>query len=88
MKKKRFNELLQKNGFRSIHMFAKAGGMDAPNLYTNLNGKSTLGITRAFLYANTLGVPIDEILEIFWPEQMRANREACVSNKEHTANEL
>ena len=84
MKRNEFIKLLHNNGFSSINRFAKACGMDAPNVYSNLSDRCSLGINRAFLYANTLGVPVDRILEIFLPDQMEANRTSYMRNSKQS----
>ena len=80
MEKDRFIALIKERGFENIHQFSKACGVESANIYTNLSGRNTMGIKRAFLYADTLGVSIDEILKIFLPEQMENNRRVCNSS--------
>ncbi len=72
----KFEALLMKQGFKSINSFANACGISTPNVHTNLTGKYALSVDRAFVYANTLGVCVEDIFEIFYAEQIKANREA------------
>lgn len=72
--KEKFYELMKAQGFVSLRQFAKATGIQVGNVYSNLCGRWKLSIDRAFIYATTLGVPIDTILEIFYEEEMEENR--------------
>ena len=73
MIKEKFYELLKKRGFESLRAFARASGVGVGNIYSNLNGTFRLSIDRAFTFANTLGVPIDTILAIFYHDEMVKN---------------
>lgn len=74
--KEKFMELLEKRGFKNIHRFSKACGMESSNLYTNLREDFKISIDRAFIYANALGVPIQDVLEVFRGDDMDKNRKA------------
>lgn len=70
MYKEKFYTLMKECGFASLHKFCKASGIAPGNIHSNLRGHETLSIKRAFRIAKTLCVPIDAILEIFYPEEM------------------
>lgn len=74
--KKRFMALLKKQGFRSINQFAIACGMPSGNVHLNLSGVYAVTVERAFRYANTLGVPVDEVLDAFYHKEMVNNERA------------
>lgn len=78
--KKRFEALIKKQGFRSLYQVSKISGIAQGNMYSNFNG-SKVSLDRAFIYANTLGVPITDVLEIFCKEDMKKNREAIKKHK-------
>ena len=71
-KKERFYELIKERGFNSFREFCRAAGVGPGNAYSNLADTFELSIGRAFVYAGILQVPIDTILEIFYPDEMRA----------------
>lgn len=75
-----FYTLIKARGFKSFREFAKATGIEVSNIHSNLTGQFTLSIQRAFIIANTLKVPIDDILSIFYPEEMRENQDAVVDS--------
>ena len=72
MIKEQFYTLIREKGFKSFREFCKAAGVGPGNAYTNLNGTFALSIDRAFVYAGVLKVPVDTILAIFYPEEMKA----------------
>lgn len=74
--KKRFMALLKRQGFRSINQFAVACGMPSGNVHLNLSGVYAVTVERAFRYANILGVPVDEVLDAFYHNDMKANEVA------------
>lgn len=83
--KKRFMALLKKQGFRSINQFAIACGMPSGNVHLNLSGVYAVTVDRAFRYANTLGVPIDEVLDAFYHDAMKENAVAIRKFKKPVA---
>ena len=69
-----FYELIKSKGYKSFRDFCKAVNIAPGNLHTNVKGLFELSMDRAFLIANTLEVPIDTILDIFYAEKMRENK--------------
>ena len=84
--KEKFVDLIKERGFTSINSFGKACGVDTPNIYTNMNGKFKLSVDRAFVYANTLGVPVSDVLEVFYSEKFKENEEIVRNYKIPVAN--
>lgn len=80
-KKKKFLELLRSRGYKSLYKFAQACGMSSNNMYTQFNDECDISLERAFRYANALGVPVSDVLEIFRPEEMKANKKAIAEYK-------
>ena len=72
-----FNILLLKHGYPSILAFCKEAGIDRANLGSNIKGRFKLSVDRAFKIANALGVPITEVLELFYPDEMEENNACC-----------
>lgn len=70
MIKEQFYALMKACGFKSLREFARASKIGVGNIHSNLTGKYKLSIDRAFIFAETLDVSIDDILWIFYPEEM------------------
>lgn len=75
-KKDKFVKLLQSRGYKNIHRFAIACGVEGANVYSNLNGTFDLSMQRAFVYANKLGVPLMDVVNLFYPQWEEENRSA------------
>ena len=67
-------ELISSAGYTSVRQFCDDVGVDQSNLYTNLDGKWKMSLKRMFKIANHLGVPILEIIDIFYPEELAENQ--------------
>ena len=76
---------IKRQGFRSLNNFATKAGIVTSNLYTNLRGDFRISLESAFQIANTLGVPIIDVLEIFCKEDMTKNRETVRSHNVSSA---
>lgn len=76
--KEEFYNLMKSQGFVSLRQFARETGIPVGNVYSNLSGRWKLSIERAFIYATTLGVPIDDVLEIFYEKEMLENNKAVI----------
>ena len=75
IKKELFYGMMYDAGFKSLREFSKACGIEAGNICNNLNGRYDISIERMFVLAKTLRVPIDAILEVFYSEELEANKE-------------
>lgn len=76
--KERFDKLLHKQGYASLYAFCKENDIDYGNMNRRVNGlKQKIEITFAFKLANILEVPIDTIIEIFYPEEYKHNKTLC-----------
>ena len=84
MKKKRtvniemFRECLTEKGFTSISAFARACGLDPANVCNSLHGNTGVSMDALFLYANTLHVSIDRMINIFYYDNYMLNKAECV----------
>lgn len=70
--KEQFYTLMRSKGFESLRGFARACDIEVGNVHSNLSGKYKLSIERAFTFAVVLKVPIDTILAIFYPDEMKS----------------
>ena len=73
--KEKLVELIRSAGYESIKQFCKDVNLDQSNLYTNLEGTWKMSLKRMFKIANKLEVPIDSIIELFYPNELAENRE-------------
>ncbi len=72
--KETFYKMIENAGFKGLRDFGRATGIQAGNILPNLKGRD-LSIQRLFIYANTLKVPVTDVLRVFYPEEMRVNRD-------------
>lgn len=70
--KEQFYTLIKSKGFKSFREFCRAAEIGPGNAYTNIDGTFKLSMDRAFTFARVLEVPIDTILAIFYPDEMKA----------------
>lgn len=76
--KEKFYELIAEAGFKGLRDFSRHCGISAGNIHSNLSGRYKLSIERAFIYADTLKVPIMDIIMLFYPEEVHKNNDlAC-----------
>ena len=61
-------------GFNNLRCLSEACGVNEANLYTNLRGTYNMSMKRMFAIAKAVRRPIDEIIEIFYPEEINENR--------------
>ena len=71
--KEEFYKLVKDKGYASFRAFCEDVNIAPGNLHSNLTGRFELSINRAFTLANKLEVPIDSILDIFYPDKMKEN---------------
>lgn len=72
--KDELEKLVKEKGYASLNAFCVENGLNTANVYTNLRSTWGLSIKRAFAIANGLGVPVEQILEMFYKEQFKENR--------------
>ena len=74
-RREKFNELLDKHGYRSLNQFCIENKLQQTNFNKRLKNETIrVDIDNLFLMANLLHEPIEEILNIFYPEEMAENR--------------
>lgn len=72
--KEKLLKLAEAAGYENIRQLSKDAGIDCSNLYSNLDGTWKMSIKRMFKVANILGVSINQIIEIFYPEEYAENQ--------------
>ena len=72
------SEWIHDAGYKNVRQFCKDVGIDQSNLYSNLNGKWGMSIKRMFKIANSLKVPIADVIELFYPDDYYENKMVCM----------
>ena len=72
--KEKLWKLIENAGYANYRQFCMDAGLDCSNLYTNLDGTFKMSLKRMFKIANLLGVSILEIIDIFYPEELKENQ--------------
>lgn len=75
-RKEKFSEVLQKHGYSSINNFCVENKL----LQTNVNKKvkdesCNVSLTTLFQWANILHEPVETLIEIFYVEALKENRD-------------
>lgn len=75
-RREKFNEVLKKHGYRSLNHFCLENKLIQTNFNRRLKDETIrVDIDNLFLMAHLLHEPIETMLEIFYPEDMKQNRE-------------
>lgn len=72
--KEKLIALITSAGYENIKQFCKDANLDQSNLYTNLDGTWKMSLKKMFKIANFLGVPIVQIIDIFYSEELEENQ--------------
>lgn len=86
-KRDRLEKLAIGAGFNSINNLATSCGLSTSNIYTNFRGKWEMSVKRMFKLANACKVPIEVVIDIFYPELMEENM-TIVSEVVQTTNNI
>lgn len=73
--KERLVKLAKECGYENLHQVALATGIESGNLYSNISGKFDVSVKRMFIIANTFRRPVEDVMEVFYPEQLKKNRQ-------------
>lgn len=73
-RKEIFEQMVKDAGFDNIRKFCKELGVDQSNIYSNLDGSFNISIKRMFKVANLLGVPIVQVIGLFYPDELAENQ--------------
>ena len=73
--KENFTQLLKDQGYVSLYEFCLKNQMDYANMSKRLNGtRQKIEISFMFKLATILRVPVEKIIEIFYPDEWKENR--------------
>lgn len=73
-KQEQFTNLVRKHGYNSINNFCIENKIIQTNVSKRIRNDVNIDILILFGWANILNEPIDVLLDIFYPEQMKENR--------------
>lgn len=74
-RKEKFMKLLAKHDYPSVNKFCIENNLQQTHFSTRLNDESIrVELKLLFQVASILHEPIDTILEIFYPEEMKENK--------------
>lgn len=81
-RKEKFRDVLKKHGYNSLTSFCAEHKLNQSNFNRRIKEESIrVDIDTLFLLADLLHEPIEVMLEIFYPEDMRLNRESVNGGK-------
>jgi len=66
--------ILKKHGYRSVNQFCVDNKIPQTNMSKRLRGTQKVELPLLFSWATMLHEPVDTLIEIFYPEEMEANR--------------
>ena len=73
--KEAFNNLLKERGYSSLYDFCMKNQIDYANMNKRVGGvRQKIEIGFMFKIANMLHVPVETIIEIFYPDDYKENR--------------
>lgn len=73
--KEQFYQMIADAGFKGLRDFSRACGVGPGNIYSNVAGMYELSLKRAFVFANTLRVPVMDVIAVFYPDEVHENFE-------------
>jgi len=80
-RKERFRAVLKKHGYNSLANFCAENRLNQGNFNKRVKEESIrVDIDTLFLLADLLHEPIEAMLDIFYPDDMKINREAVEEN--------
>lgn len=80
-RKESFRAVLKKHGYSSLASFCAKHGLNQGNFNKRVKEESIrVEIDNLFLLADLLHEPIETMLDIFYPEEMKINRESVEEN--------
>ena len=73
--KELLNDLIARAGFPSTRQFAIAIGLQPQSLWNNIYGTYGLSVDRVVKIANGLEVPLETVIEVFYPDLYESNKQ-------------
>lgn len=86
--KEALETMVHSAGYKTIGQFCREVGINQTNLYSNLNGTWKMSLKRMFKVANTLRVPIDKIIAVFYPDEYWENVEKVEQSNQEEMDKL
>lgn len=81
-RKERFRAVLKKHGYSSLASFCAKHGLNQGNFNKRVKEETIrVELDNLFLLADLLHEPIEVMLEIFYPEDMKLNRQSVEERK-------
>lgn len=81
-RKEKFHALLKKHGYASLRSFCAEHNLNQANFNRRIKEESIrVDLDNLFLLADLLHEPIEVMLEIFYPEDMKLNRQSVEEGK-------
>lgn len=81
-RKENFRAILKKHGYTSLSNFCSVNGLHQGNFNKRVKEESIrVDLDNLFLLADLLHEPIEVMLEIFYPEDMKLNRQSVEERK-------
>ena len=81
--------LLNQKGYSTLKSFCDSVGIDDSNMNKRLTGvRQKIEISFMFKLANHLHVPVEEIIEIFYPDEWEENKSLIEENHERNSKNM
>lgn len=81
-RKEKFHAILKKHGYASLRSFCAEHNLNQANFNRRIKEESIrVDLDNLFLLADLLHEPIEVMLEIFYPEDMKLNRQSVEEEK-------
>ena len=71
--KSKFLDMISERGYNSVEEFAKDCKLGTQSVFLHIRGQYKPSLTKMFIYANTLKVPVDSIIKLFYPKERKKN---------------
>lgn len=76
-RQQRFNELLKKHGYTSLNNFCSEHNLQQANFNRRVKYEDMkVDLLTLFQLADLLHEPIETLIEIFYPEELKKNKES------------
>ena len=74
----RFLDLIRSKGYESVEKFSEDCEITPQSIFVHIRGQYKPSLKRMFKYAEVLTLPIDDIIELFYEEELHKNRKVAV----------
>lgn len=70
-----FEQMIAHKGYKSVAEFGEACGIKPQQIFNHVRGKFKPSIEAIFTYANVLKLPFDEVLKVWYADDLRQNED-------------